>query len=74
MGLIKKIREFFENRHRKFIANRAEQVFTISDYKGELWFYCNGIGLFPCYYVGKETEKDIMDFLNDMRQFYISNE
>ena len=68
--LVKKWRLYKE----KSVIRRSKEIFTIDDYNGRLWFICNGIGMFPCSFVGTSTEKEIIEFLNDMRKFYIETE
>lgn len=65
---------FKEKRHAENVRRRADEIFTVGEYKGKMWYFCNNIGIFPCSFVGTNTEKDIIEFLNDMRKFYIETE
>lgn len=71
---IRKWRICKDRRHAENVRRRADEIFTVGEYKGKMWYFCNNIGIFPCSFVGTNTENDIIEFLNDMRKFYIETE
>ena len=56
------------------IKERSEEIFTVEEYDGHLWLFCEEIGVIPCSYLNLKSEDDIMKFLEDVRNFYIKTE
>lgn len=71
---LRRWRIYRERKRREAVRRRAEEVFTIDDHDGKVWFFCNQIGMFPCSFVGLTKEDEIMSFLESLRKFYVDME
>lgn len=51
---------------------RANEIFQITEYDGQLWFTHNGCLFCPCnMLVGSETQFDYVTFITKIREMYV---
>lgn len=56
------------------LESRAEEIFTVVEYDGQLWLSCNNTGVFPFSFLGLHTEEEIIKLISDIRTLYIETE
>ena len=61
-------------RHKKMLERRSQDIFTVEEYGGSLWLFCNSTGIFPFSYVNLTSEQEIVKFLEGIRKLYIETE
>ena len=69
-----KRKELKQKKHAEYLKRRAEEIFTVEEYDGQMWYFCNNTGIFPCSFIKKNTEEEILQFLNEIRKFYTETE
>ena len=71
---LEKRREQKRNKRAEYVKRRSKEIFSIEEYDGQLWLFCDETGIFPCSYLGLKTETEMLKLLNDVRNLYIETE
>jgi hypothetical protein len=64
---LRKRKEYQERKRIERIKKRADEIFQITEYNGQLWFTCDNFLYCPCSMVGNEP----INALSMLREQYI---